>query len=189
MDIEKIKEMNTKRIGKKIEYYKEIESTHKYAKDSIEKLEDGTIILAEKQTEGRGTKGRAWYTGENQNIALTIVLKTNCSIEEINTLTVDVAKIVQEAIYNLYGYTLEIKEPNDLMLNGKKISGILIESSTMQNKVKHIILSMGFNVNETNFDKDTEEIATSLKREYKKDFSREEILIQILERLDKYIKF
>ena len=74
MEIEKL---NTKYIGEKIKYFKQLESTHKYAKQCVDTLETGTIIIAEIQTNGTGTRGRTWYTGRNKNIAMTIVLRPN----------------------------------------------------------------------------------------------------------------
>lgn len=189
MNIDYIRKSNTNKIGKEILYYKEITSTHTYAKDNVDNINDGTVILADMQTAGKGTKGRKWYTGSELNIAMTIVLKPNCEIEKIKHLTVDVAKIIKKSIKELYDYNLEIKEPNDLMLNGKKISGILTESNTLGSKLNYIILSVGFNVNENEFNEDTKDIATSLKREYKKDFSREEIISKIIEALDNYYTF
>lgn len=186
MNVEYLKSAKTKKIGKKIEFYEEINSTHTYAKENIDNLNDGTVILADKQTAGKGTKGRKWYTGAGLNIAMTIIIKPNCDLDKISTLTVDTAEIVSKTIKELYNYELTIKEPNDLMLNGKKISGILTESNSIGNKLNYIILSMGFNVNEDNFDEETSDIATSLKREYKKEFTREEIILHIIENLDKY---
>jgi len=186
MNVEYLKSAKTKKIGKKIEFYEEINSTHTYAKENIDNLDDGTVILADKQTAGKGTKGRKWYTGAGLNIAMTIIIKPNCDLDKISTLTVDTAEIVRKTIKELYNYELTIKKPNDLMLNGKKISGILTESNSIGNKLNYIILSMGFNVNEDNFDEETSDIATSLKREYKKEFTREEIILHIIENLDKY---
>ena len=102
MDIEKIKKAKTKIIGKKIEYYKEINSTHLYAKEIAEKEENnGLVLIAEAQTGGIGTKGRSWYTGEGKNIATTIIMHPKCKVEELKNLTVDIAKKIQEAINEL----------------------------------------------------------------------------------------
>lgn len=186
MDIEYLKSAKTRKIGKTIEFYDEINSTHIYAKENIDNLNDGTVILADKQTAGKGTKGRKWYTGTGLNIAMTIILKPKCELDKISTLTVDTAEIVRKTIKELYNYELTIKEPNDLMINGKKIAGILTESNSMGNNLNYIILSMGFNVNEDDFNEETSNIATSLKREFKKEFTREEIILHIIENLDKY---
>lgn len=188
MDIEKIKNSKNKVIGKKIEYYKEINSTHKYAKKiAIKNENNGKIIIAEKQTDGIGTKGRVWYTGEEKNIAMTIILNPKCGIDKLDGLTIKIAQIMKKTIDELYGYELKIKEPNDLMLNNKKICGILTKINTMAGKINYLLISLGFNVNEDIFSEETKNIATSLKREYKKDFSREDIIINFIEKLEKEI--
>ena len=185
MNLEKIKESKTKIIGKKIEYYKEIESTHLYAKTIAENEEnEGKVLLAEVQTGGIGTKGRSWYTGEGKNLAVTIILHPKVKVGKLDNLTVEIAKKIKEAIYELYGYELKIKKPNDLMFNNKKICGILTEIHTQGEKIKYLLISFGFNVNEDEFSEETKDIATSLKKETEKEFSREEILCRIIEKLE-----
>lgn len=185
MNLEKIKESKTKIIGKKIEYYKEIESTHLYAKTIAENEENnGKVLLAEVQTGGIGTKGRRWYTGEGKNLAVTIILHPKVKVGKLDNLTVEIAKKIKEAIYELYGYELKIKKPNDLMFNNKKICGILTEIHTQGEKIKYLLISFGFNVNEDEFSEETKDIATSLKNETQKEFNREEILCRIIEKLE-----
>lgn len=181
LDIKQIKQQMDQIIN--IEYYEEIDSTHNYAKKAIDSLKDKTVIIAEKQTGGIGTKGRKWHTGEGKNIAMTIVLKANYDIKQLDGYTVKIAQDIKKSINELYGYELKIKEPNDLMLNGKKICGILTEIHTIGEKVKYILISFGFNVNEDNFNEEIKNIATSLKKEYEKEFNREEIIISILNKL------
>ena len=172
----------------KIEYYEQINSTHKYAQTIAQDLEsDRKVIIADEQTDGIGTKGRSWYTGKGNNIAMTIILHTKRKINELKDLPIEVAKIVQKSIKELYNYNLEIKEPNDLMLNNKKICGILTQTNTQGEKINYILISMGFNVNETEFSDEVKEIATSLKNEYKKEFDRKEIISKILENIEKEI--
>ena len=79
LDIEKIKKATN---INNIEYYQEIDSTHIYAKKVAEQKENKTIIIAEKQTQGIGTKGRKWHTGKEKNIAMTIILKPNIKAKE-----------------------------------------------------------------------------------------------------------
>ena len=189
MNIQIIKKANTNKIGKQIEYYKEIESTHTYAKKIAHNIKnDGKIIIAEVQTSGIGPKGRSWYTGKSKNIAMTIILHPKCKISNLKNLTFNIAKAVKEAIEELYGYSLKIKEPNDLLLNGKKICGILTEINTIGEKINYLLISMGFNVNEDEFSEQTKDIATSLKREYNKNFEREEIILTIIEKLETEIE-
>ena len=188
MNLEKIQNAETKKIGKRIEYFKEIGTTHIYAKQiALNEKEEGKIILAEAQTNGIGTKGRVWYTGENKNIAMTIILKPKCSINKLEGLSKKIAECMKKTIEELYKIPLEIKEPNDLMLNDKKICGILTEINTISGKINYLLISLGFNVNEDIFSKEMQNIATSLKKEYKKEFSREDIIKKFIEIFEKEI--
>lgn len=185
MDLEKIKNAKTNKIGNKIEYFKEIESTHLYAKKIAENVEnEGKLIFAEVQTGGIGTKGRSWYTGYGKNIAATIILHPECKINKLDNLTTEIAEKIRDAIYELYKYDLKIKKPNDLLFNDKKICGILTEVHTQGEKIKYLLISFGFNVNEEKFTDKTKDIATSLKKETGKEFAREEILVKIIEKLE-----
>ena len=208
MNIQQIQNSKTKLIGKTIKYQEQITSTHIIAKqiatrkiNSTAKIQftdepkttsrietiNGTIILADLQTAGIGTKGRKWYTGKGKNIAMTIILKPKCKIEKLQNLTKTIAISMQQAIKELYQYYLTIKEPNDLLLNGKKICGILTEISTISEQINYLLISVGFNVNEEEFSPETETIATSLKKEYHKDFQREEIITKFIEILENNI--
>ncbi|MFR5313036.1 MAG: biotin--[acetyl-CoA-carboxylase] ligase, partial [Clostridia bacterium] len=89
----------------------------------------------------------------------------------------------------LYNIDLNIKEPNDLLLNNKKICGILTEINTIGEKINYLIISIGFNVNEDNFSTEIKDIAISLKSEFKRDFTREEIIIKFIENLEKELEF
>lgn len=182
MDIEKIEE----KTNKNIKYYEQIESTHIYAKQ-IEK-EGDSILIAKEQTGGIGTQGRKWHTGEDKNIAMTIIKHPKCKIKKLEGLTIQIAEAIKSSIKDLYGYKLEIKIPNDLILNQKKISGILTEVHTRGEKIEYLLISIGFNVNEENFSEEIKEIATSLKIEYKKEFSREDIIIKIVQEIDKILE-
>ena len=118
---------------------------------------------------------------------MTIVLKPNRKVIELKSLTVDIAKEIQKAIIDLYNIELKIKEPNDLLLNNKKICGILTEVHSIGEEINYLLLSIGFDVNETEFPEGIEKIVTSLKREYNIDFEREEIIQKIIENIEKVI--
>lgn len=152
-------------------YFDIIESTHTYAKQ-LEKKENGIVIIANNQTGGIGTNGRKWYTGYGKNIAMTMVFTPKCNVSKLDGLTIQIAEFMQETIMELYNIKLDIKEPNDLMLNGKKIGGILTEIRSQGKKVLYLLISIGFNVLETDFDEATSLIATSLLKE---EMHKEEI--------------
>ena len=187
MDIEKIKRAKTKYIGKHIEYFNEIDSTQTEAKRNVEKYKNGTVIIADMQTAGKGTHGRIWYTKTN-NIAMTIILKPEINIQQLKGFTVAIAEDIQLAINELYGINLKIKLPNDLLLNNKKICGILTEVITIKETVKEIFIGIGFNVYERKFTTDIENTATSLYKEAKNIYCREDIICKILEYIEQEIE-
>lgn len=188
MDIKNIEMAKTTYLGKEVIYFKEIKSTQEFVKNKIQKgFENGTIVITDYQTQGIGTKGRKWYTSKGSNITMTMVIYPNCEIQQLEGLTLQIAETIVETIEELYQITLQIKEPNDLLLKGKKIGGILTQVSTYQNKVQYIIIGIGFNVNELNFSEEISSIATSLQLEYKREFSREEIIILFIEKFEKVL--
>lgn len=187
MDIEKIKKANTKYIGKEIIYYKQIGSTQEYAKTILGKTKNGTIVITDNQTNGIGTKGRTWYSNNEKNITMTVIIYPNCDIKKLEGYTVKVAEAMRDTIKELYNINLKIKVPNDLIINNKKISGILTNSTTLDGVVKYLLVGIGFNVNEEKLANEISEIATSLKIEFDKEFSREDIIINFIEKLEKLI--
>lgn len=190
LNIEKIKNANTKILGKNIIYYPEIASTQDAAKESLHlTLENGTIFITDKQTNGKGTQGRSWYSTNGKNLTFTILLHPTCSIAQLEHLTIDVANAIKIAIKKYMDVDLSIKKPNDLLLAGKKISGILTQMGTQNEKIQYLLIGIGFNVNQTKFSEELKNIATSLQKECYKEYSREEILIKILEELEKEIAY
>ena len=196
MDIKIIeKNLKTKYIGRNIIYLEEVDSTQKLAKNvgatigrpCSKEITNGTVIITNMQTKGIGTHGRVWYTEPNVNILMTIIVKPNCNISKLEGLTKKVATDIKEVIWNLYKIKLEIKEPNDLMLNNKKIAGILTETKLEKEMVKELFIGIGFNVNQESFPKEIEKIATSLKKEMKNNYSREEIIAEVLSKIDEHL--
>ena len=171
----------------KIEKFKTIKSTHTYLKENSNKYTENTIILADTQTGGIGTKGRNWHTGSNKNIAMSILYRPQKDVKKLEGLTIEIAKKIQNTMKNKYNINLTIKEPNDLMLNGKKICGILTESNTIGNKINYVIISIGFNVNENNFPEELKNIATSLYKETGKEFNKQKIIEDFIKTLENII--
>lgn len=188
MNLKKIKNAKTKVLGKEVIYYEQINSTQEKAKKMLcENIENGSLIIADSQTNGIGTKGRNWYSGDYKNILMTMVIYPNCNIQNLNGLTMQIAKSMKDTIKELYDIQINIKEPNDLMLRDKKIAGILTQSATYKELAKYILIGIGFNVNEVDFSDEIANIATSLKKEYLRDFEREEIIVRFIEKFEKYL--
>lgn len=166
----------------------EIDSTQKYIKN-IEEAPDGLVVMAKNQIKGIGTKGRTWYTSKDKNLTFSILLKPNCNIKNIENLTIITAKVIVEVIKELYGYELKIKYPNDIIINDRKLGGILTEATIFQEKVKKIIIGIGLNINQEEFCEELKDIATSLKKEFGKEYDKMEILFNFLNKFEKeYMK-
>ena len=188
MDIEYIKKVLTTKTNYNIEYHNKIQSTHTYAINlEISKNNNNKIILTDEQTAGIGTKGKKWHTGNEKNIAMTIIIFPNCNIQKIENITINIAISIQKEIKEMFNVDLLLKEPNDLFLYVIKICGILVETKIAGKNVKALYISIGFNVNETSFPEDVANIATSLKKELYKEFDRENIIINFIKRIDEDI--
>lgn len=171
----------------KIEVFETLNSTHLYLKKNYKKYDNQTVIIANSQTGGIGTRGRNWYTGSKDNIAVSFLYKENLNLDSFQGLTIKIAEVIKKSIKEIYNINLEIKYPNDLLLNSKKICGILTEIHTSGNEINYLIISFGLNVNEVNFPKEIENEATSLKKEFHKEFDKEKILEVCIEEINKLI--
>ena len=158
--------LKTKIIGKKIKYYEKIDSTQLVAKEMAEKkVENGTIVITDNQENGIGTHDRKWYSEAGKNIMFTVIIYPKCNIKNLNTITVDIAKCIVITIEKIYHLKLEIKHPNDIMCNGKKLGGILTQIVTNGEDIRYLLIGIGINVNQDKFDGEIKQTATSLKIE------------------------
>ena len=160
--------LNTKWLGKETIYYKEIDSTQKEIWRRIENknIDNGTLILADIQTDGIGTHGRKWYTSQEENIAFSFVIYPNIQIQKIENLTVEIAEILLEVFQKIYSIQLAIKNPNDIIINNKKVGGILAETKLRGEQIECLVIGIGINTNQQKFTKEIENIATSIKNEF-----------------------
>ena len=113
-----------------------------------------------------GTHNRKWYTDEKDNIAFSFYIETNCNIEKLNGITIEIAKTILKVFKNLYDIDLQIKEPNDIVYQGKKIAGILSQSKSIEDTLKYLVIGIGINTNQENFNEEISQIATSIKNEF-----------------------
>jgi len=177
----------TKVVGRDIQVFEETTSTN----DVIEKLardgvKEGVVVFAESQTKGRGRLGRKWISPERKGLWFSILLRPDLRPQETTQLTVASATGLRRAIQLQTGLKPEIKWPNDILIGGKKVAGILTELSAELDKVRHIILGIGVdvNLNANEFPAELKKIATSLKIEAGEMISRAELATAILRELD-----
>jgi BirA family transcriptional regulator, biotin operon repressor / biotin---[acetyl-CoA-carboxylase] ligase len=184
--------LSTNFIGRSIVHFDSIDSTNSKAKQLADSAEaDGTIIISEEQTNGRGRLGRSWVSPKHKGVWMSIILKPDLNPMEAVKLTQIAAAAVVEASSEL-GMKTFVKWPNDIVMNHKKICGILTEMSAELTRINYVIVGIGINVNidEADFPEDIKAIATSLKTETKASVNRQELVGKILNNFETlYLKF
>lgn len=180
--------LNTKFLGKKIYYYNIIDSTQKEVwRLYKQNAPSGTLVMAGIQTNGIGTHGRIWHTDKENNIAFSFLITTDTNVKKLEGITLKTAQIVLEVFKEKYGISLEIKEPNDIVYNNRKIGGILTETKVSLENVKAIVIGIGINTSQTIFDKSIQEIATSIKKEFGINIDIEIFIEKFCEKFEKEI--
>lgn len=172
-----------------IVFLEETDSTNEEARKlAMEGYPHGTLVVADSQTGGKGRRGRSWHTPKGSSIAMSLILKPELEAEHASMLTLVQAMAVAEAIEENCGLKARIKWPNDILVNEKKVCGILTEMNMEGTKISSIIVGTGINVNQDSFPEDISEIATSLKRESGKVQSRENLIECICRLFEKYFE-
>jgi BirA family biotin operon repressor/biotin-[acetyl-CoA-carboxylase] ligase len=174
--------LRTRYLGKNTIYYESIGSTNSKAKELAERGEEhGTVIISEEQTTGRGRLGRDWVSPKYKGIWVSIILRPNITTQNISQITLIGAAAVQKAILEM-GIKAGIKWPNDIVLGGKKVCGILTEMSGEIDHINYLIVGIGINVNlkEEDIPKELKNVATSLLIESGKYIDRKVLLANVL---------
>lgn len=180
-------------LGHKVYHFDSIDSTNNMGKKlAAEGAREGTVIIAEEQTIGRGRLGRQWVSPKGTGIWMSIVLRPDIGPTEAPKITQITAAAVTLAIRKLTECEAGIKWPNDIIIQKKKVCGVLTEMSAELNSVNYIIVGMGINVNidQNDFPTDIRNIATSIKSCTGKKVSRKMLVKEILKEFEKlYIDF
>ena len=168
-------------------FYKKIDSTQNEIWRLIESktIKNKTLIMADIQTNGKGTHGRIWHTDEEKNIAFSYYIETNCKSENLEGITIEIAHILVKIFKEFYGIKLDIKKPNDIMIKDKKVGGILTESKVSSEIVKFLVIGIGINTEKMNFTDDIKNIATSIKKEFGIEVDRKKIITNFCEEFEK----
>lgn len=175
---------DTEFIGKKVIHFEKTDSTNSKAKVFIESLGHGDVIIADTQTQGSGRLGREWHSPKG-GVWLSIVLKPSFSVSKARKVILATAVSVAESLRILYNIEAKIRWPNDVLVDGKKVCGILIDSSISKGKVEWIIIGIGINAN-ISLPEELREKGTTLKEILGREIlNREliEILLEMFERV------
>ncbi len=178
--------LNTEYIGRKVHYYDTIDSTNIEAKNIAYSEKEGTIVVAESQSKGRGRLGRDWESPKGKGLWMSIILKPKVNPVHVAKVTLIGAAAVNLALEDI-GIDSYIKWPNDIVINGKKICGILTEMSSELNMINYVVMGIGINVNldEKDFSKEILDKGTSLKIEAGKEINRKKLLATVLNKFEK----
>jgi len=175
--------LKTAILGKKILYYNELDSTNTTAYALAQKGAcEGTVVIAEKQHKGKGRLARKWVSPKGRGLYCSVILKPPMTPFQAPVITLMAAVSIAQAIRDTAHIHALIKWPNDIILNNKKTAGILTEMDAEADRIKFIILGMGININARRTELPA--CATSLARETDAQFSRAELLVSMLERLE-----
>ena len=177
--------LHTRIFGKKIFTYDSIDSTNACAKTLASTgAEEGTVVIAEYQTAGRGRLGRTWQAESGSNLLFSTIIRPKLKIDKVGLLPFFAAAGLALALETVTGARCECKWPNDMLLNGKKCCGILLESSFQHNVLDYAVMGIGVNVNQKVFGGDLKGRATSLGQECGREFDRRKIFQQIMKSLE-----
>jgi BirA family transcriptional regulator, biotin operon repressor / biotin---[acetyl-CoA-carboxylase] ligase len=180
--------LHTKFIGQNIQYEEAVESTQKVAQRlANENVPEGTVVIAEEQLSGKGRLGRQWHSPKFTGIWMSLILRPNIPLPKAPQLTLLTAVAVVQAIEDQTGLVPEIKWPNDILINGKKLTGILTELQAEADQIHSIIIGIGINVNQKiqDFPSELHPIATSLSIETGEKISRASLIRSIFTKFEK----
>jgi BirA family biotin operon repressor/biotin-[acetyl-CoA-carboxylase] ligase len=182
-------ELQTEIFGQQIRYEPVAKSTqilaHQWARAGAE---EGSLVIADEQQEGKGRLGRSWHSPPRTGIWMSLILRPNIPIQQAAHLTLLASVGVCLAIRKTTKLPVKIKWPNDILIQGKKVCGILTELRGDQDKINYVILGIGINVNQDpdDFSSELNNIATSLSIEGRTKYSRATLIANVMKELEDY---
>jgi BirA family biotin operon repressor/biotin-[acetyl-CoA-carboxylase] ligase len=179
--------LETRTLGRRIEYYEEVGSTNDIARELASKgAPEGTLVIAERQTKGRGRLGREWLSPRG-GLWFSIILRPKLAPGEVARLALMLGVVVARVL-NAYGLRCRLKWPNDVLVRGRKVCGILTEIDAEMDRVNYVVAGIGINVNNEvrDFPAEFRHAATTMKAELGREVARAPLLRHLLEELEEY---
>lgn len=180
--------MHTEWVAKEVLYFDTIDSTNTKAQELAEKgYPSGTLVVADKQESGKGRRGRSWVSPSGTGIFMTLMIKPDINPNNASMLTLVAALAVAKAITSVTGEEALIKWPNDIVVNGKKVCGILTEMNAQFDYINNIVVGVGINVHNESFPEEISQMASSLMIEAGgKRFHRAQIIAETMSYFEQY---
>lgn len=180
--------MHTEWVAKEVLYFDTIDSTNTKAQELAEKgYPSGTLVVADKQESGKGRRGRSWVSPSGTGIFMTLMIKPDINPNNASMLTLVAALAVAKTITSVTGEKALIKWPNDIVINGKKVCGILTEMNAQFDYINHIVVGIGINVHNESFPEEISQMASSLMIEAGgKRFHRAQIIAETMSYFEQY---
>ena len=188
-----VETMNTRIIGKNIEIHQVIDSTNNRARElALEGADEGTLVIAEAQAKGRGRMGRSWISPRGKGIWMSLILRPDLPPDQAPRITAIIAVAVRNALNKATGLETGIKWPNDIIIDGKKVCGILTEMHADIDRIYYVVVGIGINANMTQKDFPTEisSTAASLRIALNSSVDRRQIIALVMDEVeDIYFKY
>lgn len=179
--------LDTKWAGRFLLSFDRLDSTNIRAKQEAENgAAEGTLVIADMQTAGRGRRGRSWNSPAGCNLYFTLILRPCCAPDKASGVTLLMALAVAESIRTGCGVKAQIKWPNDIVVNGRKVCGILTEMSAEPGKIHYVVIGVGINVGLQEFPPELAETAASLQAECGREVSKVLLLADSMRAFEKY---
>lgn len=179
--------MSTRWAGHPVSFHSQLDSTNLRAKLEAEGgAGQGTLVVADMQTAGRGRRGRSWSSPAGTNVYFTLILKPEYPADKASVITLVMALAVAAAIRETCGAAAEIKWPNDIVVEGKKVCGILTEMSMERDYIQYVVIGVGINVGKQEFSPDMADRAISLRQICGRDVSRAALVANTMSAFEAY---
>ena len=181
-DVERFHQLRRGKFGSSLQYFAEIDSTNIFAMElARQRVSEGTVVLADSQTSGRGRNSHAWYSPAGLNLYFTLVLYP--SSERLHFLPFIISLGIAEEL-DRPGLICDLKWPNDILVDERKIAGILIQTAIEENRLQYAVVGIGINVNTFTFPKELEATAVSIAQCTGSQLEREPLLAQVLWKIE-----
>jgi BirA family biotin operon repressor/biotin-[acetyl-CoA-carboxylase] ligase len=184
-----LQELQTTTFGQNIRYEPVAKSTqilaHQWAKAGAM---EGSLVIANEQQAGKGRLGRDWHSPAGSGIWLSLIVRPPIPIQQASQMTLLAAVAVTSALIQMTTIPIQIKWPNDLLINGKKVCGILTELRGEQDRIDYMVLGIGINVHQQSFPPSLEHVATSLAIEKKQEYSRARLIAAMMKELEQHYR-